>query len=231
MKQSIIVTGAGGFLGTAIVKKLLQDGLEIYAALGPGDDPGFHSHDALKKEKVDLMDEEATASYIKKVSNAGSELTAAVLCAGGFSMGPIKDTDSKHLEKMYKLNFITAYNAVRPLLNAFEEKGFGRIFLIGSKPSMNPGEGKNLVAYALSKSLLFRLAEMINAQYKSSNKDIVCSVIAPSILDTKANREAMPDADPADWVPVERVAELVSYVLSPSGKMLREPIFKIYNNM
>ncbi|MCB0637782.1 MAG: hypothetical protein KDC54_14230, partial [Lewinella sp.] len=79
----------------------------------------------------------------------------------------------------------------------------------------------------LSKSLLFRLAEIINAE--TSKHGVVAAVVAPGTMDTPPNREAMPAADFSDWVPTERVAEVIAFLLSDTGAMLREPVVKVYN--
>jgi len=231
MSKSIIITGAAGNLGRAIAHKLADEGFHIEATLGPNDQPEVLQHKHISTSDLDLKDEQAVEQYVSQQAKANENIFAGILCVGGFGMGSIQDTGSEDITKMYNLNFLTAYNMVRPLLRVFEKQKFGRIFLIGARPALNPAEGKNLVAYALSKSLLFRLAEMVNDQYKSKEQDIVCSVIAPSILDTEINREAMPDMDHDGFVPPDRIADIVAYALSPAGLMLREPIFKIYNRV
>jgi NAD(P)-dependent dehydrogenase (short-subunit alcohol dehydrogenase family) len=143
-------------------------------------------------------------------------------------MGKLSETRSEILEKMIRLNFITAYNIVRHLLPHFLKRdGGGQFILIGSRPAINPPEGKDMFAYTLSKSMVLRLAEIINAEGK--DKNVTASVIAPSIIDTEINRKAMPNADFSTWVPPINIADTISFVLSETGGMLRETIIKIYN--
>jgi len=89
-------------------------------------------------------------------------------------------------------------------------------------------QGKNLVAYALSKSLLFKLAEFLNESAKGKN--VTATVVAPSTLDTPLNRKSMPDTNPADWVSPQKLAELLEYTVSDSSSILRETVLKAYNN-
>ena len=85
-----------------------------------------------------------------------------------------------------------------------------------------------MIAYALSKSLLFKLAEFMNVQGKGHN--VVASVVVPSTIDTKPNRESMPDANPDNWVKVEQLADILEFICSEKGQPLRESVYKVYNN-
>jgi NAD(P)-dependent dehydrogenase (short-subunit alcohol dehydrogenase family) len=84
-----------------------------------------------------------------------------------------------------------------------------------------------VVAYALSKSLLFTLAELLNAEAKGTN--VTATMVVPSTLDTPANRENMPDADTGNWVQPEALAEVLEFVVSEKGSPLRETVLKVYN--
>ena len=181
-------------------------------------------------ETVNLFDEEATKTYVEKIANRHKELCGAVLIVGGFQSGSIQDTNLEDVHKMLQLNFDTAFTVVRPLLKILEQQeNGGQIILIGSRPAITPKEGKDLVAYSLSKSLLFRLAEMINASY-TGKKNITATVLVLSTLDTPGTRKAMPEADFSRWVPTEKVGDTISFLFSDAGAMLRESVLKIYNN-
>ncbi len=69
---------------------------------------------------------------------------------------------------------------------------------------------------------------MLNAEGKK--KSIITSVIVPSTLDTPQNRSAMPDANFANWVKPEDIAEIMHFTISDKAKVLREPIIKVYGN-
>jgi NAD(P)-dependent dehydrogenase (short-subunit alcohol dehydrogenase family) len=108
------------------------------------------------------------------------------------------------------------------------ENNSGRLVFIGSRPALEAKYGKNLIAYGLSKSLLFKLAEYINEEAKGKN--VTATVIAPSTLDTPQNRQSMPDVNPNIWVQPEALAEILEFIVSEKALPLREPIFKVYNN-
>ncbi|MCB0637702.1 MAG: SDR family NAD(P)-dependent oxidoreductase, partial [Lewinella sp.] len=154
----LLLTGAAGNLGQSVTRQLLDEGYTLHAALGPRDDEHFMTHERLHKAKANLLDEQAAADFVQQAIDTGGVLQGAVLLVGGFAPGTIEKTDGEALEKMFRLNFLSAYYLVRPLLAHLREQGGGRIVLIGSRPALKAEEGKNVVAYALSKSLLFRLA-------------------------------------------------------------------------
>jgi NAD(P)-dependent dehydrogenase (short-subunit alcohol dehydrogenase family) len=151
-----------------------------------------------------------------------------LLLAGGFAMGGIDAAGGKDIRKMYSLNFETAYFLARALFQHLLQNGYGRLVFIGARPALKPGQGKNLVAYALSKSLLFNLADLLNATAKGKN--IVASVLVPSTIDTPLNRNSMPDAHPDDWVKPGQIADTLEFICSDKGLPLREAVYKMYNN-
>jgi len=99
--------------------------------------------------------------------------------------------------------------------------------LVGSRPGLQAAAGKGMVAYGLAKSLLFRLAELMNDE--ASGTDVVTSIVVPSTIDTQANRHSMPNADFNAWVKPEAIADIIYFYCTPSAAVLREPIIKVYN--
>jgi len=138
------------------------------------------------------------------------------------------ETKTSDIAKQYKLNFETAYNIARPIFVQMLKQNSGRIFIIGSKPGLNAMNGKGMVAYGLAKSLIFRLAELMNEEAKGKN--VVTSVVIPSTIDTPQNRKSMPDADPAKWVKPEAIADVIYFYCTDEAVVLRESLIKVYNN-
>jgi NAD(P)-dependent dehydrogenase (short-subunit alcohol dehydrogenase family) len=174
------------------------------------------------------MSEEDSDKFIQTVIAKYGGIDAAVLTVGGFAMGKIADTKTADIYKQYKLNFETAYNFARPLFIQMMQQGSGRIFIIGSKPGLSAKDGKGMVAYGLGKSLIFRLAELMNDEAKGHN--VVTSVVVPSTIDTPQNRKAMPDAKFDNWVKPEAIADAIHFYCTDEAGVLREPLIKVYNN-
>ena len=206
--QSIIVTGASGNLGRAVVQKYLDENWQVTGTLILGDNTDLAiTSNAFEKVIADLMNEEAAFQAIQAVIQQLGKIDAAVLTVGGFAMGSIAETKTSDIAKQYKINFETAYNIARPVFIQMMKQGSGRLFLIGSQPGKDMQNGKRMIAYSLAKSLIFRLAELLNNE--AGDKDVITTVVVPSTIDTPQNRKAMPDADFSKWVTPEKLAELI----------------------
>ena len=229
MAKTVIITGANGNLGTAVVKKFLAEKYKIIAVDHSGSHLGFADNNSLfELHAVNLSNENESEIFAREAISLNGKIDGALMLAGGFAMGGIDETDGAALKKMYSLNFETAYFLARPLFRHMLQTGYGRLVFVSARPAFVSGEATGKIAYALSKTLLVKLAEILNKEAKGKN--VVTSVIAPSIIDTVPNRESMPGADPSDWVKPEQIAEVLEFICSEKGLPLREPVYKIYNN-
>ena len=227
--KTILITGANGNLGTAVVKKFLDGGHKVVAVDAADNHLAFaKNNQQFEFHKVNLASEAEAASFAQETINKHGSVEGALLLVGGFAMGKIEDTTAEDINKMHSLNFHTAFNIAKPLFRHMMEKKYGRLVFVGARPALKPEQGKNMVAYALSKSLLFELSNILNASAKGVN--VVSSVIVPSTIDTPANRESMPDADPSNWVKAEQIADVLEFICNDQGLPLRESVYKLYNN-
>ncbi len=227
--KTAIVTGASGNMGQAVVKKFIDEGYFVVGTVIPNDHIAIDfPADKFEKVIVDLMDEDDSQKFVGNVIAKYGSIDAAVLTVGGFAMGGIADTKIADIDKQYKLNFETAYNTARPVFVQMLKQNSGRIFIIGSRPGLNPIYSKGMVAYGLAKTLIFRLAELMNDEAKGKN--VVTSVVVPSTIDTAANRNAMPNAKFEDWVKPEEIADAIYWHCTKEAAILREPVIKVYGN-
>src|SRR5688572_22962661 len=224
-----IVTGASGNLGQAVVKKFLDEGYKVIGTVIPNDPVLLEiSNNNFEKKIVDLGNEEDAYTFISSVITENKNIDVAVLTVGGFAMGKIADTRTADILEQYKLNFETAYNTARPVFVQMMKQNSGRIFMIGSKPGLSAANGKGMIAYGLAKSIIFRLAGLMNDEAKGSN--VVTNVIVPSTIDTTQNRESMPDAKFDYWVKPEAIADIILFYWTDGASVIRVPIIKVYNN-
>lgn len=227
--NSVIITGAGGNLGRSVVDLLSKEYI-VHATLSEHENENIFDQYAFRQNihtyKVNLSEEKITREFIHSVIDTSDHIQAAVMLVGGWQQGILEESSMDDLNKMIQLNFFTAFTIIKPLIKYFKARGGGRFILIGARPAIKPADAGNQFAYALSKSMVFKMAEIINA----TEKNIQAHIIIPSILDTPQNRKAMPDADASAWVKTEDIAACIRYLLSPSGRNLKEGVLKMYNN-
>ncbi len=227
--KTVIITGANGNLGLAVTNELLNKGYRVVATvINQGMVGDFVPHENLKVQIVDLTNEELAADFIKDCIAKYEIIDAAFMLVGGFAMGKINETSGKDIKQQFALNFETAYHIARPLFQHLMDNDNGRLIFIGARPALKASQGKNMLAYGLSKSLLFKLAEYLNEEARGKN--VTATVVVPSTIDTPANRESMPDTNPSDWVSPQNLAEILEFIISEKSSALRETVLKVYND-
>lgn len=227
--KTIIITGANGNLGTAVTNTFLSKGYNVIATVRNEDGKkDLPDHENLMVEVVNLTNEEETGIFVQNAINKYKKIEGVLLLAGGFAMGNIKATKTIDIKNQVSLNFETAYNIARPAFEHMRKNNSGRIIFIGARPAIEATAGKDVLAYALSKSLLLKLAELLNAEAKGKN--VTVTVVVPSTLDTSLNRKNMPDKNSSNWVTVDSLATLLEFILSDTASPLRETVLKVYNN-
>lgn len=227
--KTVIITGANGNLGTAVTREFLEKNYRVIATVyDETARADLKAHPNLDVVVVNLILEKETNDFIEHCIEKYQVIDAALLLVGGFAMGELAGTSSEDIHKQITLNFETAYHITRPLFAHLMGNKKGSIVLIGARPALNAAQGKGLIAYALSKSLLFKLAEFLNESAKGVSVSV--SVVVPSTLDTPLNRKSMPDSNPDEWVKPSEIAEILEFLVSDKSKALKETVLKVYNN-
>jgi NAD(P)-dependent dehydrogenase (short-subunit alcohol dehydrogenase family) len=208
--RTLVVTGGFGALGAAVVAMAETQGAKV-AAIGHGQDPGGPG---LRFGGVDLADERACRQALARVVDALGPLYALVNIAGGFAMGPLIESGPLLWDRMYRTNLRTALAASHAALPLLMTQGSGRIVMIGASAAMKGAAGMG--AYAAAKSGIARLTESLAEETRGSG--ITVNAIVPTIIDTPANRAAMPDADHRKWTPPADVADVIMFLLSDRAR-------------
>ncbi|MBD3729624.1 MAG: SDR family NAD(P)-dependent oxidoreductase [Sphingomonadales bacterium] len=202
----IIVTGAAGILGQAVVRRLAQDGLAVAALDLATEIPDGGQARALGG--IDLTDAAAVAQAVAQVAQDGA-LAGLVNVAGGFVWETLGEGDPATYDKMFRINVQTAANACAAALPALREAR-GAVVNVAAAATLKAGAGMG--AYAASKAGVMKLTEALAAEELDSGVRV--NAVMPSIIDTPANRKDMPDADFGKWVSPDALAGVVAFLLS-----------------
>ena len=223
--RDVVVTGATGPLGEAVTQRLLGAGATVHLpvrdaakarALYAGTERQVRVADV-----ADLGDEAAVSGFYAGLP----PIWASIHCAGGFTMSRIDDTTLADMRKMLDMNAVSAFLCCREAVKAMRGRG-GRIVNVAAQPGVEPRRGGGMAAYAVSKAavaaITLALAEEVTGE------GIWVNAVVPSIMDTEANRRAMPNADHAKWPKVAEVAATIAFLASPENTATRAALVPVY---
>jgi NAD(P)-dependent dehydrogenase (short-subunit alcohol dehydrogenase family) len=228
----VVVTGGTGALGRAVVAALRKAGavchVPNFAAAELADfpsDPWVHV-----ARDVDVGDEAAVRRFYAAVP----ALWASIHLAGGFAMAPVAETSAGDLLAQFRMNALTTFlcsAAAIAAIRARREPGpgglkGGRIVNVAARPALEPRSGAGMVAYTAAKSAVAAMTQALAQEVVDD--EIWVNAVAPSILDTPANRAAMPDAEHRRWVAPAAIAETIVFLASPANRVTRGAVIPVY---
>jgi NAD(P)-dependent dehydrogenase (short-subunit alcohol dehydrogenase family) len=223
--RHVVVTGGTGALGIAVTGALLDRGAICHIPTHDGDDAGSFAHASDDRVRlypsIDLSNQDQTDSFYAKVGT----LWASIHLAGGFAAKRLADSSKSDLMAQLDTNLVSCVLCCRAALKAFGTDG-GRIVNVAARPALEPRLGAGMTAYTIAKS---GVAALTVALAEEVAKDgVLVNAVAPSIMDTPANRKAMPKADHAHWPKVEQVATTILFLASPENTVTRGGIVPLY---
>ena len=222
--RHVVVTGGTGALGRAVVGALVAAGAHCHVSYMIEDEAKSFPH----KEGATLhaVGDLASEAAVAKLYDSVPQLWASIHLAGGFAMANIGDTDKAKLMAQLDTNFIACFLCCRAAVGAMRRNGGGRIVNVAARPGLEWRSGAGMTAYAASKAAV---AAMTAALAEEVAKDgILVNAVAPSIMDTPANRAAMPKAEFSAWPKVEEVAATILFLASPDNAVTRGAIVPVY---
>lgn len=224
--RHVIVTGGTGALGSALAHRLIEAGAQVSVPVHDPDELrrfGLASHDAIRiVEGIDLTDEPSVERFYRTAAEGG--LWASIHVAGGFAMKPLLQTSRVDFITQVQMNAVTCFLCCREAVRAM--KGGGRIVNVAARPGVIPELGAGMVAYTASKAAVAAITQSLAAEVAKDG--ILVNAVVPSIMDTHANRAAMPKADHAAWPKVDEVAATICFLASPSNAVTRGALVPVY---
>jgi len=204
----IVVTGAFGALGKVVADTALSRGARI-AGIDHAPSQVAATTERIEIGGVDLSDAAQAKTAVEAAAKHFGRLDALVNIAGGFAFETVGDGDIKTWHRMHALNLMTALNTSHAALPHLAASKAGRIVNIGAMGALQAGSGMG--PYAASKAGVHRLTEALANECKGK---VTVNAVLPSIIDTKANRADMPNADFAKWVTPQELAEVILFLVS-----------------
>jgi len=223
--KHVVITGGTGALGTAVVTRLLAAGASCTI-------PYVHEAEAQRFPNrgdpnvtliavSDLADETQVARVF-----AGLKPWASIHIAGGFAAGKVADTDKKALMAQIDSNLISCFLCCRAAVQAMSTSGGGRIVNVAARPALEWRTGAGMSAYTIAKTGVAALTVTLAEEVAASG--ILVNAVAPSIMDTPANRKEMPKANFDAWPKVEEVAATILFLASPNNRVTRGAVVPVY---
>jgi NAD(P)-dependent dehydrogenase (short-subunit alcohol dehydrogenase family) len=224
--RHVVITGGAGALGTAIVKALIEAGARCHVPCFNEAEAQRFSLRGHKQVALSVAGDLADEAVVEKLYGAVTPLWASIHVAGGFAAAPIRDTDKAGLTRQLDMNFTSCFLCCRAAVNSMTATGGGRIVNIAARPALEWRLGAGMVAYATSKAAVAAMTVALAEEV--ANDGILVNAVAPSIMDTAANRKAMPKANYDAWPKVEEVAATILFLASPDNRVTRGAIVPVY---
>ena len=226
-----LITGGTGALGGAVTRAYLDQGcsvavtyiIDAEAAQMRRDFPEIDER--LFLDKVDGSDPAAVAKLVETITAREGRIDYLVNLVGGWSGGPpIWETGDEEFERMLTLNLRTAFVCCRAVVPGMIERNFGRIVNISSRTARQVAAGQ--APYAIAKMGIITLTETLALELREYDVNVNC--VLPSVLDTPANRQAMPQADFTRWVSPRHLAAVITWLTSPDAATISGAAIPVY---
>jgi NAD(P)-dependent dehydrogenase (short-subunit alcohol dehydrogenase family) len=225
--RQVIVTGGTGALGVAVVGALVAAGAQCHVPYRSDAELKHFPYRDNPQVRLALVSDLVDESAVNGFYAALEQPWASIHIAGGFAYAPIDQSDKTVLMGQLEGNLISAYLCSRAAVVAFRRTGKGgRIVNVAARQALERRLGASLTAYTAAKAgvaaLTIALAEEV------AKEGILVNAIAPSIMDTPANRDSMPKADFGAWPKVDEVAATILFLASPRNSVTRGAVVPAY---
>ncbi|HEY1503854.1 MAG TPA: SDR family NAD(P)-dependent oxidoreductase, partial [Stellaceae bacterium] len=212
----------------AVVGELLASGAICYVPYHVDAEEQHFAHRSHPRVKLIGNANLASQLVVKRIYDGVPKLWASIHLAGGYASWPIAETDEAELMGMLRNNLVSCYLCCAAAVAAMRHNGGGggRIVNIAARPALEPRTGAGATGYAVSKAGVAALTQSLAAEVLK--EDILINAIAPSTLDTEANRKAMPKADQSAWPKPAEVASIICNLAAPSNRVTSGAVIPVY---
>jgi NAD(P)-dependent dehydrogenase (short-subunit alcohol dehydrogenase family) len=218
-----LVTGGTGALGRAVVKRLASDGAFVHVPwIVEREVAELKSYLGKLASKVtlhsaDVTDEASVRALFRQIAERSKRLDILANICGGFAYAALEETDAATWKRMLDMNATSAFLCCRAASPLMKKSGGGRIVNVAAGPALNRGAAM-MSAYAASKAAVLNLTYSLSEELRPAK--ITVNAIVPTIIDTPANRSAMPKADTSAWLKPEEIAEVIGFLASDAARIV-----------
>jgi NAD(P)-dependent dehydrogenase (short-subunit alcohol dehydrogenase family) len=211
--RTALVTGGAGGLGRSVVQTLVGDGWDVVVPVEAGSD--LEPSEGVSTVVADLTDPDDVARAVRA---AGENLRAVVNLVGGFAAEqPVETTPLADFERMFALNLRPTYLVTQAAFPRLKDAG--SIVCVGSATALEPFAGA--AGYAASKAAVIAFAKTV------AKEGVRCNVIVPTMIDTPANRQAMPESEWHKLVPPARIASVIAFLCDDASAALNGAVVPV----
>jgi NAD(P)-dependent dehydrogenase (short-subunit alcohol dehydrogenase family) len=229
----ILVAGGTGGLGRAVSLAFLKEGGHVVVTYRKPEELDALKDQAgadslrLEGHAVDVTNESEAGKLVEGIVGRHGRLDAMVNTVGGYAGGlKLWDLDTKVFDQMLALNLRSGYALSRAVVRVMLKQGNGAIVNVAAKAAIDHGAGA--AAYAASKAAAVAMMDSFAEDLRGTG--IRANSVLPSIIDTEANRKAMPDADFATWPKPEDIARVIVFLCSDSAKVIHGAAVPVFGN-
>lgn len=230
----VLVAGGTGGLGRAVSLAFHKEGADLIVTYRKDQEwndlksIAGSGGSALAGRRVDVTDEVAVQQLIEGIVAEHGRLDVLVNTVGGYAGGTkLWELQSKTFDQMLDLNLRSGYELSRAAAKTMLKQGSGVIVNVASKAALDHEAGA--AAYAASKAAAVAMVDSLAADLRGSGVRV--NSILPSIIDTDANRKAMPGADFAKWPKPEDIARVILFLCSDDAKVIHGAAIPVYGNL
>jgi NAD(P)-dependent dehydrogenase (short-subunit alcohol dehydrogenase family) len=227
MPKTALVTGGTGGLGAAVVARLLDQGWRVVVPwVAERELERVPQREGLEFVQADLFDPAAVAAAVGLAAGEGSApLRGVVNLVGGYAAGGrVHETPVAEFEEQFRVNLRPTYLVTQSSLPRLVDGGGGAIVCVGTRAALQPFSGA--AGYVASKAAVIAFAQAVAVEYRDDG--VRCNAILPSVIDTPANRAAMPNAAHDRWVKPAEIAGVIAYLLSEESTPVSGAAVPVY---
>lgn len=224
--KTYLLTGGGGSIAGSIAQAFSAAGARLALVDSSAEQVNARAAQlGARAYGANLNDYEATLTLVNHVMADLGPIDGLIHTVGGFTMGPLVETEPKAFDRMFDLNVRTLYHAIRAVLPHLIQRQQGFIAGISAAPAWR-GSGPGMALYGASKEAMASLLRSLDGELKGTQ--IQVAILYPmGTVDTPANRAQMPTANPETWIDPDEIAQTLMFAASrgPRGRLLELPLF------